>query len=195
VRDVWALPHQGYGPDQCLPSDRAAAVAAHAQNIARLADGKPFTIVGYSAGGLMAHAVTSHLESLGIFPTALVVIDTYLGEADEQTLSTLWYAWMVRFPTLPWTTNEFTASSWYNVLFSGWTAAPIVTPTLFVRVADRSPGLDDIANWRATWTLPHTSIEVPGHHLNVLSDHSDSTAHAIHEWLASSARFAGSGPK
>jgi thioesterase domain-containing protein len=50
----------------------------HAENVLRCADGAPFALLGISAGGWIAHAVTSHLESLNIFPTALVLIDAYL---------------------------------------------------------------------------------------------------------------------
>lgn len=40
------------------------------------------------------------------------------------------------------------------------------------------------SDWRTSWKQPHSLIEVPGHHFNVLTDHAESTARAIHDWLA-----------
>src|SRR4029079_5802804 len=78
-RATWALPHPpGYTPGELLPGDRDTMIHAHVQTATAIAGDSPFAVVGYSAGGGVAHALVHRLESIGVAPSALVLIDTYL---------------------------------------------------------------------------------------------------------------------
>ncbi|WP_394821617.1 SDR family NAD(P)-dependent oxidoreductase [Pendulispora albinea] len=190
-RRIWALQHPGYARGEPLPADRADLIRAHAETILHAADA-PFALVGYSAGGWVAHALAAHLESMGIFPAALVLVDTYPRHAITPTMqSAIWRTLLKSVSLLSWTDEELTAVAWgLEHLFTGWTPGAIVTPTLFVRAAEPMPGIEaeiipGSDDWRAPpWKQPHTLVEVPGHHSTLLAEHAHSTAHAIDHWLA-----------
>jgi hypothetical protein len=41
-----------------------------------------------------------------------------------------------------------------------------------------------LADWAASWPLPHEVMEVPGDHFTMLEDHSETTAAVIRTWAA-----------
>ncbi|WP_394849579.1 SDR family NAD(P)-dependent oxidoreductase [Pendulispora brunnea] len=190
IRNVWAMPHQGFAQGESLPADRAALARATAQSILRTASDKPFAVVGFSAGGWLAHDVVNELENVGASPAALIMIDSYrLNTVPAQMIASFRHSWMKYFPTLPWTDSEFTAHGWYLRLFMDWAPSKIAAPILLARVTEPVDGMENqtvqgSSDWRATWDQPHSLVEVPGDHFNVLLEHSNTTARAIHEWLS-----------
>ncbi|MGK4008526.1 amino acid adenylation domain-containing protein [Sorangium sp. So ce1036] len=188
-RDVWVLPNPGFGHDEPLPEDRATVVRAHAESVVRCAGGAPFVLVGTSSGGWIAHAVGSHLEGLGISPAAVVLLDTYLmRDVSAATATALLRAWIGYLPSVPRTDNEFTAMPWYSELFEDWVPAPLVTPTLLVRVTEPMPGMEGevvpgSGDWRTHWEQAHAVMDLPGNHFTILTDHADTTARLVHDWL------------
>jgi fatty-acyl-CoA synthase len=188
-RRVWGLARPGYAPGEFLPHDRAELVAIHTEHVKQITAGTPFVLLGMSSGGLIAHALTSHLERIGLPPTALVLIDTYLPDDGTPAMLSAFFEGVMSFP-LPRTDNEFTAWAWYFIaLFADWTPAPIATPTLFLRCMDPAPGVEHeklpgSGDWRASWKEAHTIVDVPGNHINVTMKHAATTARAIHDWLA-----------
>ena len=188
LHDVWVLPNPGFAPGEPLPSDRATVVQAHAENVLRCAGGAPFALVGCSSGGWIAHAVASHLEGQGIFPAALALFDTYLiRDISAQIGSAFKRAWLSSLPSIPRTEDELTAMPWYSSIFEDWAPATIATRTLFVRVTEPMAGMageGSSPNWRAHWEQPHTLADLPGNHFTILSDHAESTARIVHDWLS-----------
>jgi thioesterase domain-containing protein len=186
---VFGLSRPGYGPDEFLPVDRAELLAIHTKHVQELAAGGPFVLAGMSSGGWVAHALTHHLESVGLSPTALVLIDTYLPDEVTPGIGAAFLdSWLTRFPSAR-IDNEFTSYGWYLEMFAHWTPAPIATPTLFLRCMEPMPGIEHEQvpgrhDWRASWNEAHTVIDVRGHHLNVLMEHATSTAQVIQNWLA-----------
>ncbi|HWO24080.1 MAG TPA: type I polyketide synthase, partial [Kofleriaceae bacterium] len=190
-RAVWGLSNPGQGADEHLPIDRAAAVAAYVERVQEAAADGPFALVGLSSGGWLAHALTHHLEGIGLAPVALVLIDTYLiGELTPGLTSTLLGGWLTRvLRAIPTTDDDFTSHGWYAGLFADWTPPPIAAPTLFLRAREPVPGLEHArtthgGDWRPSWSRPHTLVEVPGAHFTILTEHANSTAQIIHDWLA-----------
>ncbi|HYO58954.1 SpnB-like Rossmann fold domain-containing protein [Archangium sp.] len=122
-RSVWALPHPpGYARGEALPVDRDAVLRAYTASALRAGTAAPFAVVGYSAAGWVAHALVSELERGGIYPTALVLIDTYLrSEISSRLISIFLDASLRIFPSMPWGTDELTAQAWYQTLFPDWT--------------------------------------------------------------------------
>jgi thioesterase domain-containing protein len=187
------LPNPGYRSGEPLLTEIATFVRTQAEAVERCAAGAPFALVGYSSGGWVAHAVTSHLERLGIFPAALVLLDAQRGNRmHPRSWRALRRAWLTSFPSVPRLDHELTAFTAYLDLFEHWTPAMIATPILFLsptepvpeRDGDDPPHPSDGYDWRMPWEQPHDLVEVPGNHFTIVERHADTTARAVHNWLA-----------
>jgi acyl carrier protein len=188
-RDVWGLTRPGYGPEEALPSDLDELLAPHVEHVKEIAAGGPFVLLGFSSGGWIAHALAAQLERIGLPPTALVLVDTYLpGELTPGLLS-VFMSWLTRFP-LGQRDSEFTAFGWYFFeLFARWTPTPIAAPTLFLRCAEPVPGIEreqvpGRGGWQSSWRDAHSLIDIPAHHYNAMMEHAGFAAQVIHDWLA-----------
>jgi thioesterase domain-containing protein/acyl carrier protein len=195
-REVWGVHNPGFARDDILPNDLISIVQHHAEAVLRCAAGAPFALAGSSSGGWLAHAVTSHLECRGIFPTAVVLLDSYLNgdrlelllpESKRRVVESALSA--PEFMALPTLHDELIAMNWYFRMFKGWTPATIMTPVLLVRATasflhnggDSSATSDH--SWRTTWDQFHTAVDVPGDHFTIITDHAHTTADAVHNWL------------
>ncbi|MGW7086697.1 type I polyketide synthase [Streptomyces sp. NPDC054871] len=189
-RPVSVLPNPGFLPEELLPATLDAFVAAQASAVHACAGDEPFVLLGRSAGGWVAHSVAEKLESMGLIPSALVLIDTYPGAeggsggglgGDGPALSAMTAGMLenaAQFASVE--TDRLTAMAGYLELYAGWKPASLSAPTLFVRAGDRLPGIEAAE----PWSLPHFEITVPGDHFTVLEDHSRTTALGIHTWLS-----------
>jgi acyl transferase domain-containing protein/NADPH:quinone reductase-like Zn-dependent oxidoreductase/short-subunit dehydrogenase len=187
-RSVWGLARPGFGPGESLPGDIAELLAIHTEHVKEIAAGGSFVLLGVSSGGWTAHALTSHLESVGIPPAALVLIDTHLPEELTPGILSVFMCWLARAP-LPRTDNEFTAFGGFLNLFAGWRPTSIATPTLFLRCTEPVPGIEHERvpgrnNWQTAWKDAHTVVDVPHHHFGVLTEGASVTAQVIQDWLA-----------
>jgi thioesterase domain-containing protein len=189
VRDVDVLALPGFADGELLPADVAALTEAQAGAVRRTAGEAPYVLVGYSSGGALAHAVTGRLEAAGSPPQALVLLDAYvIADMSDQLVRALDYEVMERrarfaagdFPGL-------TAMRRYLGLFQDWQPDAVATHTLFVRPADRIPGIPgephDGSDWRSTWKHADEFIEVAGDHCSLMSEHAGSTAQTVQRWL------------
>lgn len=59
---VSGIPTPGFGRGESLPESFEAAVDVLAEAVLRAADGAPFALLGFSSGGLLAHATVARLE-------------------------------------------------------------------------------------------------------------------------------------
>ncbi|MBI0298727.1 SDR family NAD(P)-dependent oxidoreductase [Streptomyces sp. PRKS01-29] len=189
-RDVSALALPGFGRGEPLPETADAVVAAQAEAVAKAADGQPIVLLGSSAGGWFAHAAAGHLERMGIRPTAVVLVDTYVPKSSilNQFGLSLMDGMTERegvFVTMD--DARLSAMGWYLNLFGSWDPEPIETPTLLVRALEPlstgSVKLEELPDWRSFWELPHDIVDVRGNHFTMMEDHSLPTAQAIEDWL------------
>ncbi|MGH3826040.1 MAG: type I polyketide synthase, partial [Pseudonocardiaceae bacterium] len=191
LRDVYSLQHPGFGNGESLPATAEPLVAMHAQAVARRLGDTPFAVVGYSSGGWFAHAVTAHLETLGVFPTAVVLLD-FLALRDD--------AWDKFRPALKkialndqafalMTDDQLTATAAYFRLFADWVPTPIATQSLLARASACVPewrsGSITEEDWQASWKLPHETLDLPGDHFSIMKENVTSTALMLHRWLGS----------
>ncbi|HZB50293.1 MAG TPA: thioesterase domain-containing protein, partial [Mycobacteriales bacterium] len=160
-RAVWALPHPGFGRDEPLPATLAVLLRRHAELALRCAADRPPVLVGYSSGGWVARAVAGQLAGLGRAPLAVVLLDAFsLGAADAAgVFDELMAAQAVRSGPAGALGEELTAMGWYLALVER-TAAP-----------------EPPAGVTAT-------VEVPGDHVSMLTDHAAATAAAVESWVA-----------
>jgi thioesterase domain-containing protein len=188
VRDVSVLVPTGFSDGEALPRSVEAAVAAQADAALACADGGPMVLVGHSSGGWLAHAVAARLESVGVVPDGVVLLDTYLPGNDvvDGFASVFMDSMFDREGLVDGVDfTRLTAMGAYFRLFADWEPAGIAAPTLFVRAGERiAPGDRSGAPApQAFWQLPHTAVEVPGNHWSMMEEQSAATARPVVEWL------------
>ncbi|MFJ4688897.1 SDR family NAD(P)-dependent oxidoreductase [Streptomyces sp. NPDC088789] len=185
-REAWFVPVPGFTAEEPVPADADAVVDLLADLALRCAEDRAFTLVGHSAGGWLAHAVTSRLEDRGRPPVGTVLIDTYLPGSSaftqvQDALTDMMFDHESTVGRLD--SARLTAMGAYLRLFDDWKPAPVRTPTLFVRAGE--PVTDTVADdgWRLSWPLPNTTREVPGDHFSMMQSGAAMTAEAVDAWL------------
>ncbi|MCB5170371.1 SDR family NAD(P)-dependent oxidoreductase [Streptomyces bambusae] len=200
-RDVYALALPGFRAGQRLPGSLRAAAEAAAEALRGIAAGGPVVLVGYSSGGALAHEACRLLEESGVFPEAVVLLDTYVP--DDPALSAAGPALMAgmaaRLTELgPVADEPLTAMARYLDLLDAWRPVPLKTPVLLVRPEAPVPGLpvpgaDGDGAWRAAWPHAHERAEVTGHHFSMIEEYAADTARAVGDRLAGQAAPAARG--
>ncbi|MGW0769417.1 type I polyketide synthase [Streptomyces sp. NPDC002676] len=188
VRDVSVLVPTGFAEGEALPRSVETAVAAHAEAALTCADGGPVVLVGHSSGGWLAHAVAARLESVGVVPDGVVLLDTYLPGNDvvDGFASVFMDSMFDREGLVDGVDfTRLTAMGAYFRLFADWEPTEITAPTLFVRAGERiAPGDRSGAPApQAFWQLPHTAVEVPGNHWSMMEEQAAATARPVVDWL------------
>ncbi|WP_431727289.1 SDR family NAD(P)-dependent oxidoreductase [Verrucosispora sp. TAA-831] len=188
-RDVWALPEPGYLEGEALPESLDALVRMQAEAVRRLAaGGDGFVVVGRSMSGMLAYALTAHLESVNLPPAAVVLLDSstpasirrrpWLSSGLAQAVADRESGMGLRSDT------RITAMGRYHEIFAGWEPAPVATRTLLVRATEPWSSVEAGAGgWGAEWDLPHETVDVPGDHFTILEAAAASTALAVDGWL------------
>ena len=178
-RDVLVLPQPGFGDGELLPASLDALARMQAEAVLKAAEGKPFALVGRSAGGWVAHMVARQLEEMRSNPSAVVLIDTYPYGGEGEALNAMTQGMLERDGMFSVVDDyRLTAMGGYTRIFGEWKAEPIATPTLFVRAQEAYSPMAE-----ARWDLEHELVDVPGNHFSMLETHSETTAAAVHEWL------------
>ncbi|MDT3399198.1 KR domain-containing protein, partial [Streptomyces sp. B1866] len=195
--DTSVLTVPGFRAGEPLAASRDVLLGLLARATRRCADGRPFVLLGYSSSGWLAHGVCTRLESAGLRPAAVVLLDTYLPATMSRRMrKAMNYEVIVRrqaFTALTYT--GLTAIGTYRRMFRGWQPEPALAPTLFVRPSRCVPGSPEEpmtgADWRSSWPYPHTALEVDGDHCTMIGEHAAQTGAAVRAWIAGLDRPAG----
>jgi acyl carrier protein len=204
-RPVVTLPIPGFGRGDELPDSTEALVGRLGDAALAAADGEPFVLLGYSSGGVLAHATTRHLQDRGgPVPAGLVLVDTYRvtleagGGMQAQVFEQMSAALVDRDDEFGMFTGDgLSAMGAYFDLLPRFDLTAVDVPTLFLG-ADRSflPDGDSFLpdgdpagavgdSWRAEpWFTPHTHRRLPATHFSLLEEHAEDTAAAVGQWLA-----------
>ncbi|THA71788.1 SDR family NAD(P)-dependent oxidoreductase [Streptomyces sp. A0958] len=188
---VSGIPTPGFGRGEWLPESFDAAVDVLAEAVLRTADGEPFVLLGFSSGGLLAHATAARLERVhGVRPAGLVLLDTYyMGAANDAIFDQMASAVPDKAATLgSFSSAELSAMGRYVELLPQFTQADIEAPVLFVRAGDlfeagEEAGVGKGGDWQADWEGADTVATVPGTHFTIVEQHVDTTAPVIDGWL------------
>ncbi|MER6632968.1 SDR family NAD(P)-dependent oxidoreductase [Streptomyces sp. NPDC000987] len=193
ARDVHAVPMSGFRPDEPLPSSPRAAVDQLTQTVLRAAQGRPFALLGYSAGGIFARAVARRLEeSADLRPSAVVMLDTYgvhaWGSGPMEQLLRHLYDRSDAFGDFD-ATRLSAMGAWGGVLPELDLRPVGGTDELFVQctrpfpgaVADGAGAAEPLA---APWHRAQDLVQVDADHFSVLEEDSRLAAEVIERWLS-----------
>ena len=189
LRDVYSLTHPGFGTGEPVPATAELVVAMQADAVRRRLGDTAFAMIGYSSGGWFAHAITAHLETLGVFPTAVILLDSLAlrDDAWDQVRPPLKTMALNDQAFALMTGDQLTAMAAYFRLFENWKPVTITTPVLLLRATECVPEWvgEPISEeyWRASWDLSHEILDVRGDHLSIMKENVSSTALALHRWL------------
>ncbi|GGU99719.1 polyketide synthase [Streptomyces litmocidini] len=191
VRDVHVLPVPGFVRGESLPDSIDAAADALAAALRSAAGDDPFVLLGYSAGGILAHATAARLEESGTAPGGVVLLDTYLPSAHPMTgfFDHMLGGLLEREEQFgPFSASRLSAMGRYAELVDGWAPREIGAPVLLVRPEDsflpaHAAPTPAAQVWRASWPQSHVARDVPGDHFTLLEDTAASTAAVVGAWL------------
>jgi thioesterase domain-containing protein/acyl carrier protein len=189
IREVSALTIPGFAGGEPLPTTVEALATIQAINLRRSQNGFPFVLAGHSTGGLIAHAVAAHLESIGIPPAGVVLLDTYSPERMEllhDAQPSFMGEILAQNEILDAHEDDAWLTAMAHYLSLDWRHLDdISAPTLLVRAQELvvgSPGFDDLdVSWDSSSNM--TIIDVPGNHFTMMGEHADITARAVNRWL------------
>ena len=185
IRNISVVSEPGFIGGEPLAASVDALVAMHADNIRKSVNDTPFVLGGHSTGGLVAHALATHLESIGMAPAALVVMDTYPleGEMSEGHWRFISSQIMADIKQQENVGEDAWLTAMAHYLSLGWSGLkPTAIPTLMVQATEAMSGFSED---RERWTLSSdvTVVKVPGNHFTMMVEHADTTARAVSEWL------------
>ncbi|MET0237503.1 MAG: type I polyketide synthase [Kibdelosporangium sp.] len=194
---VTALPMPGFGMGESLPDSFGAAVRVLAESVRRAANGEPFVLLGFSSGGLLAHATAAYMErELDSKPVAVILLDTYrvTEDGDDEGGSGIFKQMALAVPEKAaelgtFNSAQLSAMGRYVELLPKFTMHAVAAPVLFVQASDlfeMGNGEPTAANWQATWESAHTVLTVPGTHFTIAEQNAGTTARAIEGWLENS---------
>ncbi|MEU4510445.1 type I polyketide synthase [Nonomuraea wenchangensis] len=190
VRDLAVLPVPGFVREESLPDTLDALVQGLARAVTSAAE--PYALVGYSAGGVFAHALAGAMAEAGQGPAAVILLDTHVPGAGESPAvwSSIVGGLLDREAVFgPFTAARLSAMGWYAALLSQWRPGELAAPTLFIRANQgvATPGGTTAgvgAGWHPAIT-PGTAVrEVAADHFSILESEARQTAAVIEEWLA-----------
>lgn len=197
-RDVFELPHP---EGLAVPQDLEALAAVHVSTIHEHFAG-PIVLAGYSAGGVVAHAVASRLskerhsgEGNKVQLAGLVLIDTYLnmaGRADPEWLNALpAEALTARDGSLLHMVGDSDLAlakvgGYFRTLQdSKLRPLPDALPTLFLRAQYPTSNMPKSeGEWRPSWPRADVTVDIPGSHLELLDKRcAPASAAEIRQWI------------
>ncbi|MFJ5779449.1 type I polyketide synthase [Streptomyces sp. NPDC093094] len=187
THDVYALPLPGFGDGEPLPADSGLVVDLCADAVIRELGDVSFALAGYSSGGWLAHAVAARLESRGLKPRAVVLLDTWFPKDDipEEDIRDQLQGIAVNDHAFALMTEEqVTAQGAYLKLFDGWLPQPVAAPVVLIRADEQLPSTavqkgSTSEGWSTEWDFQHETIRTRGNHQTMMSDHADTTAAAL----------------
>ncbi|WP_218003942.1 type I polyketide synthase [Nocardia pneumoniae] len=187
-RTMAALRLPGTQPGEPLPRSWDALLDCLAMAVAEVGDRQPIVLVGYSAGGVIAHALAHRLEQSGRGPAGVILLDSYSPDDAEHNHRILASA-VGAVLDLDHEVTEIgdhglVAMAKYAQIFDERQPASITAPTFDLRASTPLPGLDDIAEPVPAWLHAGKTVEIEADHFSIIGAASSAAADEIRRWLA-----------
>ncbi|BBG29152.1 type I polyketide synthase [Zymobacter palmae] len=183
--DAVTIPLPGY-QEVALPTTPAAAARALAETIVRCTDGRPFILLGFSTGGVMAYAVAEALVQQGVTPDSVVMIDSStMSTSLHDIMNEVMGDWLTSKSEF-WTYDDqgLGALAWYATLFSQhWTPTTLPAPVLLVQSMSPPKGVDSV-KLACQWPTLTDKAMTPGRHFELLTTYVEHTTERVQELLA-----------
>jgi polyketide synthase 7 len=190
VRPCSVFDVPGFGPGEPLAAGIGTLIGAFADVVAERVT-EPFVLLGSSSGGYLAHATTTRLESMGVPPAGVALLDTYLindpsimNDRVQEYLMGGMFDREDQYVRMD--SDRLTAMAWYSGMFEDWEPGPTTAPLLLVRASEPMDGMTDDPNsedWRASWASAQTVVDVPGNHFTMAEHHLEHCTAAVEKWL------------
>lgn len=195
-RDVFELPHP---EGLAVPEDLETLAVVHVRTIQEHFAG-PIVLAGYSAGGIVAHAVASrlseeHEKQKKVQLAGLVLIDTYLNMVGRENPE-----WLNSLPAEALTAHDggllrmvgdsdmalAKMGGYFRTLHNlKLRSLPVALPTLFLRAqypTSTMPKSEE--EWRPSWPRADVTGDIPGSHLELLKKIcAPASAAEIRRWI------------
>nr|WP_142196689.1 type I polyketide synthase [Streptomyces calvus] len=185
-RRVSALRLPGMRAGDDLPATWAAAIESLAATVAAELDRSPVALIGYSAGGAIAHAVARRIEDDGGRLAGVAMIDTYSPEDLELNRHVLTDALgqiLSRDNALtPVDDHGLVAMGGYVRIYPEREAEPIAAPTLNLRATVTLTGfggVDPVPDWQHRGPVEHVEAD----HFSIIEEQVAETAARLRRWL------------
>ncbi|MFE0580705.1 alpha/beta fold hydrolase [Streptomyces sp. NPDC058874] len=187
-RQVSALRLPGLRAGDDLPATWAAAIESLAVSVASELERGPVALVGYSAGGAIAHAVARRLEDDGCELAGVAMIDTYSPEEHELNRLVLTDALgqiLSRDNALtPVDDHGLVAMGGHVRIYPERKAEPIAAPTLNLRATGTLSGFGEAAPVPG-WQHNGPAEYIEADHFSIIEDRAAETAAHLRRWLDS----------
>ncbi|MEV5545553.1 type I polyketide synthase [Streptomyces sp. NPDC052309] len=187
-RQVSALRLPGMRAGDDLPATWEAAIESLAAAVAPELERGPVALIGYSAGGALAHAVARRLEDDGGELAGVAMIDTYSPEEHELNRLVLTDALgqiLSRDNALtPVDDHGLVSMGGYVRIYPEREAEPIAAPTLNLRATVTLSGfgdVDPVPDWQHRGPAEYIEAD----HFSIIEEQAAETAAHLRRWLDS----------
>jgi acyl transferase domain-containing protein/short-subunit dehydrogenase/acyl carrier protein len=187
VRTVSAVPLSGFVAGESLPTTAGAAVELLTRQVIDAAEGEPFVLVGYSAGGVLAHAVASGLEKAGgVRAEGVALLDSYRIDYFTGGGSPLSNDFVAGTLELESSFGRFDSARLstmgrYGQLMPDVDAGTVTAPVVLVRCLEWfGDGEGALAE---PWYAGQDVRPVEANHFTMLADQAGETARIVEEWV------------
>jgi len=190
ARTVTGLALPGFRHGEGLPASREALVDTLAALVQNAAADEPFALLGYSSGGIVAHAVTERLEEDGTMPAAVVLLDVYQPAREELAdvfAAVLAQLVQIDHAFVALTDEQLLAMGAYIGLFEDWAPRTLQVPSILLRAHSPLHASLNYAQRISAWQLATREVEVPGNHFSIIDADANSTAQALQQVLEDAA--------
>ncbi|MEV5877193.1 type I polyketide synthase [Streptomyces sp. NPDC052101] len=187
-RQVSALRLPGMRAGDDLPATWAAAIESLAAAVAPELERGPVALVGYSAGGALAHAVARRLEDDGRELVGVAMVDTYSPDEHELNRLVLTDALgqiLSRDNALtPVDDHGLVSMGGYVRIYPEREFKPIAAPTLNLRATVTLSGfgdVDPVPDWQHRGPAEYIEAD----HFSIIEEQVAETAAHLRRWLDS----------
>jgi acyl transferase domain-containing protein/short-subunit dehydrogenase/acyl carrier protein len=187
VRTVSAVPLSGFVAGESLPATAEAAVDLLTHQVLDAADGEPFVLVGYSAGGVLAHAVACGLESAGgARAEGVVLLDSYRIDSFTGGGAPLSNDFVAGTLELESSFGRFDSARLstmgrYGRLMPDVDPGTVAAPTVLVRCLEWFGDGDGAL--AEPWHAGQDVRTLHANHFTMLAERAGETARIVEEWV------------